>query len=66
MRKREEPWSSSLLADDGAGDQLLHDLVGSPVDRLDPGVHEGPGMMHSQYLLVFYIWQYYTVSYIYS
>lgn len=25
----------SLLADDGTGDELLHDLVGSSVDRLN-------------------------------
>lgn len=32
----------SLLADDGTGDELLHDLVGSSVDRLNSRVHKCP------------------------
>lgn len=32
----------SLLADDGTSDELLHDLVGSSVDRLNSRVHKCP------------------------
>ena len=32
-----------LLANDGAGDELLHDLIGASVDGLNASVHEGPG-----------------------
>lgn len=36
----------SAAADDAAGDELLHDLVGASVDGLDARVHKRPAKTH--------------------
>lgn len=33
----------SLLANNGAGNELFHDLIGASVDGLNTGVHKCPG-----------------------